>query len=178
MPPMELVGADDLLEDIVSGLGNTELVGYDYDETGEIGATRNRRHRRQHAPVGRRMGVVEEPLKALRRLAIGFGPSVYTASLQQDVSTLPQVVFRPERLFIPSDIAFDFIVIDVKIGNRSQLVAAGALPGAMFSEVSVDVFTHWDTAEVGNQIVLTMQNIATASRTFRGAMLGAAALRG
>lgn len=168
-----LIGADDEIADIVSGLGNTEIVGYDDEDIGEIGAVRKVRS------GGRaRMRVAARALQKARRMAIGFGPSALAASsAATDVSTLPQVVFRPERLFIPSDIAFDIVVVDVKIGNRSQLVAAGALPGAIFSEVSVDVFTHWDTAEVGNQIVLTVQNINSAqARTFRAAMLGAAAL--
>lgn len=167
-----LIGADDLVSEIVSGLGNSELVGYDDDDVGEIGAVRKARGGKSRMAVGAR------PLTRARRMAIGFGPSALAASsAATDISTLPQVVFRPERLFIPSDIAFDIVVVDVKIGNRSQLVAAGALPGAIFSEVSVDVFTHWDTAEVGNQIVLTVQNINTAlARTFRGAMIGAAAI--
>lgn len=173
MPQFDLVGADDdLISDIVSGLGNTEIVGYDDDDVGEIGAVRRRRG------GARGMAVKGQALRKARRMCIGFGPSALAASsAATDVSTLPQVVFRPERLFIPSDIAFDIVVVDVKIGNRSQLVAAGALPGAIFSEVSVDVFTHWDTAEVGNQIVLTVQNInTTLARTFRASMLGAAAL--
>lgn len=167
-----LIGADDEVADIVSGLGNTEIVGYDDDDVGEIGATRRARGRKGG------MKVAARGLTRARRMAIGFGPTALAASsAATDVSTLPQVVFRPERLFIPSDIAFDIVVVDVKIGNRSQLVAAGALPGAIFSEVSVDVFTHWDTAEVGNQIVLTVQNINVAlARTFRASMIGAAAI--
>jgi len=162
--------ADDLIQSIVSGLGNTEIVGD--DDIGEVGAVRRSRGRKGG------MAVDARPLSRARRMAIGFGPTALAASsATTDVSTLPQVVFRPERLFIPSDIAFDIIVVDVKIGNRSQLVAAGALPGAIFSEVSVDVFTHWDTAEVGNQIVLSVANINTAlARTFRAAMIGAAAI--
>ncbi len=175
MPGFNLIGADDdLISDIVSGLGNTEIVGYDDDDdVGEIGAVRRRRG---GGAKGMRLGA--RALSRARRMAIGFGPTALAASsAATDVSTRPQVVFRPERLFIPSDIAFDIVVIDVKIGQRSQLVAAGALPGAIFSEVSVDVFTHWDTAEVGNEIVLTVQNINTAlARTFRGCMLGAAAI--
>lgn len=167
-----LIGADDLVSEIVSGLGNSEIVGYDDDDVGEIGATRKARGGKS------RLAINNRALTRARRMAIGFGPTALAAlSAATDISTLPQVVFRPERLFIPSDIAFDIVVVDVKIGNRSQLVAAGALPGAIFSEVSVDVFTHWDTAEVGNQIVLTVQNINTAlARTFRGAMIGAAAI--
>lgn len=170
--------SDDLIRAIVSGMGNTEIVGDGYaligddDDVGEVGARNKARSTKS------RMGVNARPLSRARRLAIGFGPTALAASsASTDVSTLPQVVFRPERLFIPSDIAFDIVVNDVKIGNRSQLVAAGALPGAIFSEVSVDVFTHWDTAEVGNQIVLSVANINTVlARTFRASMIGAAAI--
>lgn len=169
----DLIGSDDEIQDIVSGLGNSELIGYDDDDddVGEIGAIR-RRAKKAGLKLGKRK------LQRARRMAIGFGPTALAASsAATDVSTRPQVVFRPERLFIPSDIAFDIVVVDVKIGQRSQLVAAGALPGAIFSEVSVDVFTHWDTAEVGNEIVITVQNINTAlARTFRACMLGAAAI--
>lgn len=168
-----LVGAsDDLIEEIVSGLGNTEIVGEDDDDIGEIGAVRKAR-----SGGNKGLAVESARLRKARRMAIGFGPTTLAASATGDITTRPQVVFRPERLFIPSDIAFDIIVLDVKIGQRSQLVAAGALPGAMFSEVSVDVFTHWDTAEVGNDIVLSVQNVnAALSRIFRGAMLGTTAM--
>lgn len=171
--PYDLVGADDdLIQSIVSGMGDTEIVGWDDDDVGEIGAVGRPRSKRAG------MKVVAKPLKSARRLAIGFGPTAFAASATADTTSNPQVVFRPERLFIPSDVAFDFVITDVRIGNRSQLVAAGALPGAMFSEVSVDVFTHWDTAEVGNQIVLSATNLIAAARTLRASMLGAAALRG
>ena len=168
----DVVGEEDLLREIVAGLGTTELVGdsgYD-DDVGEIGA------KRRHRGGGGGFQLGQRKLTRARRMAIGFGPTVFTTGLTADVTTRPQVVFRPERLFIPSSIAFDFRVIDVRIGQRSQLVAAGALPGAIFSEVSVDVFTHWDTAEVGNEVVLTVTNTAAASRTFEAAMLGGAAL--
>jgi hypothetical protein len=163
----ELVGADDeLLSEIVSGMGNTELVG----EIGAVG-----RPRSKGAP---QLAVKKDALRLARRMAIGFGPTTIAAGGNAILSQTPQVVFRPERMFIPSDVAFDLSVTDVKIGQRSQLVAAGALPGAIFSEVSVDVFTHWDTAEVGNTITISLNNVnpddpvaATA------ALLGAAALR-
>jgi len=169
----DVIGEDDLLREIVSGLGTTELVGDDYgdDDVGEIGATRRRR---SSGKGGFQLG--QRKLTRARRMAIGFGPTVIATTVTADVTTRPQVVFRPERLFIPSSIAFDFRVVDVRIGQRSQLVAAGALPGAIFSEVSVDVFTHWDTAEVGNEVVLTVTNTAAANRTFEAAMLGGAAL--
>lgn len=169
---------------LIGGMGNTELVG-GYNEVqdddndalvaelvGEIGAT--------HQPRGGNRGrlqVESDKLRLARRMVIGFGPTTLAVGLSGVVTSQPQVVFRSERLFITSDIAFDLVVEDVKVGQRSQLIAAGAIPAAIFSEVSIDVFTHWDTAEVGNVLTVELTNVGAEEVIGRAAMCGACALR-
>lgn len=167
---------------LIGGMGNTELVGGEVEDqdndalvaelVGEIGATHQPRGGNRAA-----LKVESDKLRLARRMVIGFGPGVMAVGGSSNITSQPQVVFRSERLFVTSDIAFDLVVDDVKVGQRSQLIAAGAIPAAIFSEVSIDVFTHWDTAEVGNVLTVSLTNVGADEVTGRAAMCGACALR-
>lgn len=165
----------------VSGLGNTELVGAGFDI---VGAARNPRHpqhgQARHALEQLRMrhakGVIDRPLNRERRYPLGFVPTTLPASTTALVPAAPQNLFRAERLVIPSDIAFDIGVVDVKVGNQSQLVQSVEVPAAMFSEVAIDTHVHFDTAEVGNQISIQARNKLTSGPVdFTAAMVGSLA---
>jgi len=81
-------------------------------------------------------------------------------------------MFRPERLVIPSDIAFDFGVQDVKVGNTSQLVSGGEVPAALFTEVAIDTHVHFKTAEIGNQMSVSVRNKTGAPIEFSAGVVG------
>lgn len=112
----------------------------------------------------RRVDVREQPLP--------IPPTSFTAGQQQDIELRPQRLFRSERLVVSSVIAPYFRVLDVKIGQETQFVASGALPATIFSEVAVGVRLKGDTANLGNTIVVSLQNIDTNTRTFSGAIIG------
>jgi hypothetical protein len=106
------------------------------------------------------------------------------ASTAQITSRPQRVAFRPERVFVSaSDIggggsAANWIVNDITIGNRSQLAQSGALPGDMFSNVAIDSFVTFETAQTAMDVVMivTYQGATEGGTPFYGAIIGTAAV--
>jgi hypothetical protein len=92
-----------------------------------------------------------------------------------EVEFRPQQLLRVERIIIPSEIAPDVFVNDIKVGNLSQLLTTGGLPGSAFSEVAIDAYLHFDSAEIGNTISLILTNTSAVNVTFKSMILGAVA---
>ena len=84
--------------------------------------------------------------------------------------------FRGERLVIPSDIAPNFAVYDIKIGNRSQLANSVALPAETFVEGAVGVRLSLATAVVAMDVAIVVANLTKTPQDFRGALIGTAFL--
>lgn len=187
------VGADEsLLRALsVSGMGDSEIVGADFIAGNRangaarflIGAAQAAAAQGdpQAAQVLQQLAmrnggaVVNQGVNKRRRYPIGFVPTDIAATTAALIPANPQNLFRPERLIIPSDIAFDFGVRDVKIGNQSQLVQSVEIPGALFTEVSIDTNVTFDTAEVGNQISVDVRNKTAGSINFAAGALGTVA---
>jgi hypothetical protein len=174
---------DEVLEALVSGAGDTEIVGKRRRRTKAQRAllklrARRRKRAKQIKALKRKLArknagaVVKRGLQRRRRYPLGFVPTSVASATTQNIPAAPQNLFRPERLVIPSDIAFDFGVPDIKIGNMSQLVQDVELPGAIFSEVAIDTGVHFDTAEVGNQISCRARNKSAVTIEFSAAVLG------
>lgn len=187
----DFIGADDaLLRALaVSGLGDTEIIGggdhligagdqlVGADFIGAVAAAAKHGNPRARAVLhnlAMRNGgaVVQNGLNKKRRYPIGFVPTTIAAATAALIPAAPQNLFRPERLVIPSDIAFDFGVRDIKIGNQSQLVQSVEIPGALFTEVAIDTNVNFDTAEVGNQISVDVRNKTAGSLEFSAGSIG------
>lgn len=187
------VGADEsLLRALsVSGMGDSEIIGADFIGGGDhligadfIGAAaaaaKNPRHPQHHQAkqvlhsLAMRNGgaVVQNGVSKRRRYPIGFVPTDVAAATAASIPANPQNLFRPERLVIPSDIAFDFGVRDIKVGNQSQLVQSVEIPGALFTEVAIDTNVAFDTAEVGNQISVDVRNKTSGTINFSAGAVG------
>lgn len=190
------VGADEsLLRALsVSGMGDSEIIGADFigaDFIGSgdhlvgagdalVGAATNPRHPKHakakavlHQLAMRHGGaVVNNGVNKRRRYPIGFVPTDIAGTTAALIPAAPQNLFRPERLVIPSDIAFDFGVRDVKVGNQSQFVQSVEVPGALFTEVSIDTNVAFDTAEVGNQISVDVRNKTAGTINFAAGSIG------
>jgi hypothetical protein len=106
------------------------------------------------------------------------------ASTAQITSRPQRVAFRPERVFVSStDIggsgsAANWIVNDITIGNRSQFAQSGALPGDMFSNVAIDSFVTFETAQTAMDVVMivTYQGGTEGGTPFYGSIIGTAAV--
>lgn len=185
----DLISGDDISgddisgEDLMSGADDDlrRLLAVSGDDiSGLLGnrAMIRKLRRKQLARAARGAMVVPRSVENSRRFPLGITPTNVLAppspDSQKDIKASPQVTFRPERLIIPSDIAAFFTIVDLKIGNRSQLVAAGEIPATVFSEVGVDANLRMDTAQISMEIVITVKNIDSSPRMFRAALLGTA----
>lgn len=172
----QFVGADDLnflnslvsgdLDALISGDGTSEIIG--------AAKAMNAKKKAALRQLAMRSAgaVVKRGLDRRRRYPLGVVPTTITSGSTATIPTTPQNLFRPERLVIPSDIAFDIGVMDVKVGNQSQFVETSEVPGSLFSEVAINTGVTFDTAEIGNQISVALRNKSLADVEFTAGFVG------
>lgn len=161
------------LEDIIGGMGNTEIVGAAAHPAVQAAQKQQKVNAALRQVALRNAGaVVQRGLDRRRRYPLGFVPTTVAAATSASIPSAPQNLFRPERLVIPSDIAFDTGVRDIKVGNQSQLVQSVEVPAALFSEVAINTGVTFDTAEVGNQVSVDVRNKSGASFEFSAGLVG------
>jgi hypothetical protein len=169
----EIVGADDL--DVLLGADDLDLL---------MGAAAPQRQRpaavmhraRQIDPNA--VAVIQRRLSTRRKFPLGFPVVAIPAGGSALLETNPQFVFRPERLVVPSDIAFDIRLQDVKVGTQSQFVSTDPVPAAVFSEVAINTGISFKTAEIGNGVSFTAINIAAQQTLFSAAIIGTSVTAG
>ncbi len=113
------------------------------------------------------------PTKA-REYVLGFDSTSVPGSTSANITKRPQVIFRPERVVIPSAVGIDFQVVDIKVGKNSQFGASGEVPAVVFSETSFGVRLKMDTAQVSMDVTLSVRNTNAAQRNFTAAIIGPA----
>jgi len=112
--------------------------------------------------------------RSSREYALGLGSTSVTGTSSANINVQPQVIFRPERLVVPSNIAVDFLITDIKVGKNSQLVSTGALPAVMFTENAFGVRLKMDTAQISMFVTISVTNQNPAARNFQGGLVGPA----
>lgn len=113
-----------------------------------------------------------QPTKA-RLFPIGFtSDGVIAAGASAIIVSRPQVLFRGLRLSVPSDIAGDFTIDDLKVGKNSMFASESSLPARCLQEDAWGVYMHMDTAQISQDVSLAVTNISGADRTFRAMLLG------
>jgi len=109
---------------------------------------------------------------------VGITPGTYTGTPALPptgafpVISRPQMFFRGERLVVPASIAENFTLVDIKIGNRSQLANSTGLPATTFVEGSVGVRLALDFAETAQDVALIVENISSEAQTFIATLIG------
>lgn len=116
--------------------------------------------------------IVHNPPTQVREFIIGFGPTVVNANSTAVFTAQPQLIFRGSRLIIPSTIANNFSVNDIRVGKDSQAVSSNPIPAAAFSELGVGVALGLDTATPGILITLSVANTTGGNQTFSAALIG------
>jgi hypothetical protein len=114
------------------------------------------------------------PPRNSREYALGLGSTSVSGSSSANINVQPQVIFRPERLVVPSNLAVDFLITDIKVGKNSQLVSTGALPAVMFTEVAFGVRLKMDTCQISMFVTISVTNQNPAARNFQGGIIGPA----
>ena len=114
------------------------------------------------------------PPRNAREYALGLGSTSVAGNSSANINVQPQVIFRPERLVVPSNLAMDFLITDIKVGKNSQLVSTGALPAVMFTENAFGVRLKMDTAQISMFVTVSVTNQNPAARNFQGGLVGPA----
>jgi len=114
------------------------------------------------------------PPRQSREYALGLGSTSVSGSSSANINVQPQVIFRPERLVIPSNLAVDFLITDIKVGKNSQLVSTGALPAVMFTEVAFGVRLKMDTCQISMFVTVSVTNQNPSARNLQGGIVGPA----
>ena len=114
------------------------------------------------------------PPRNAREYALGLGSTSVGGNSSANINVQPQVIFRPERLVVPSNIAVDFLITDIKVGKNSQLVSTGALPAVMFTEQAFGVRLKMDTAQISMFVTVSVTNQNPQARNFQGGLVGPA----
>lgn len=117
--------------------------------------------------------VRDDPPTNARRFPLGFESATPIAAGDSvTITSRPQTLFKGQRLVVPSDIAGDFVIDDLKVGKDSQFVAEGSIPGRVLQENATMVDFDLDTAQISQDISISVTNIGGAPRTFRAALWG------
>jgi hypothetical protein len=112
--------------------------------------------------------------RSSREYALGLGSTSVTGNSSANINVQPQVIFRPERLVVPSNVAVDFLITDIKVGKNSQLASTGALPAVMFTETAFGVRLKMDTAQISMFVTISVTNQNANARNFQGGLVGPA----
>lgn len=170
----EILGDDDAGDEFVSG----EFVGDDIigailakKRNQKKAAAANALMRKRIAAGSLLRGV---PPRASREYALGLGSTSVAGSSSANINVQPQVIFRPERLVVPSNLAVDFLITDIKVGKNSQLVSTGALPAVMFTETAFGIRLKMDTCQIAMFVTVSVTNQNPAARNFQGGIVGPA----
>lgn len=117
------------------------------------------------------------PTKARRLILPMASTGTVAAGASVTITSRPQTIaFKPQRIIIPSTVAPDFIITDIKVGNKSQFVQSGEISAESFVPNNGDPLEmDFDTVQTSQDFVMQIQNISGAARTFRATIVGRSA---
>lgn len=123
--------------------------------------------------VERERQIERESMSSPTNIIVGLGRTAIAGESTANISTQPQVIFKPERLEVPDEIVRDFFLVDLMVGRYSQLVSPGAIPMSMFVDcrhryLKLDM----DTAPISQFITVRVMNTNPNYRYFYGAIVG------
>ena len=174
---------DDILGDLLDGEFVGDVDGSDGDDIlGAVVRRKRQKNARKQAMardlMARRVAsgalLRSVPPRNAREYALGLGSTSVAGTSSANINVQPQVIFRPERLVVPSNLAVDFLITDIKVGKNSQLVSTGALPAVMFTEQAFGVRLKMDTAQISMFVTVSVTNQNPAARNFQGGLVGPA----
>jgi hypothetical protein len=136
-------------------------------------------------PFPARAAVVDAPLPTQANrdiLPMSTGVPILPTQSAQITGRPQTLVFKIGRFVISNagtaGGAADWIVNDIKIGNRSQFVQSGDVPGDLFATNAIDTFVRFEAAQTAMDVVVVVTYIGLneSGCPFFGAMVGTAAV--
>lgn len=174
----DISGQEALVGDEDMESGWLEIAGDDEVENllAVSGAPRRKLSRSAAMGMARNKALLQTrgPTKA-RYYPLGVPATTIAAGAAAAITVRPQVPYRVQRFVVPSDIAGSFTIGDIRIGKNSQFCSADAIPARAFQEDAASgIEFGFDTAQVSQDISITVNNISLAQQVFRAVFFGAA----
>jgi hypothetical protein len=136
-------------------------------------------------PIAPRAAVVDAPLPTQANrdiLPMSTGVPILPTQSAQITGRPQTLVFKIGRFVISNagtaGGSADWIVNDIKIGNVSQFVQSGDVPGDLFATNAIDTFVRFAPAQTAMDVVVvtTYIGLNESGCPFFGAMVGTAAV--
>jgi hypothetical protein len=109
-----------------------------------------------------------------RKEVLPLGSTTLAPGATIPVVVSPQRPFRVERLTLTAT-APGALIVDFRVGAMPQFVQAGSVPVEVFGPQATDNVLHGDTATVGMQVTVVLNNPTAAPIDVAGAIVGTAA---
>lgn len=79
-----------------------------------------------------------------------------------DLVAWPQAMCRPQRLYLPHDIAHVLSISEIRVGAHSYLLSDGYMPGSSFCErrnpKKTDLLIDWPTISPAQRVLIQVHN--------------------
>jgi hypothetical protein len=138
-----------------------------------MGRTIIGRSDRMHIVGGSTQGVSEQGIQEngqWRRQLVQIPPTSVAAGAAAQIPINVTNFCKAKRLVIPSAIAADFDINQIRVGADDQFVGtAGSIPAQCFTEVSMDTWIDFKEFEPGVGVSMNVTNNSAAAVTFSGA---------
>lgn len=113
-----------------------------------------------------------ERLDRTREFVLNMGATFVGPGQDALIHARPQIIFRPERFIIPSSVAPDFLIVDIKIGPNSQFHDIQPFRAEILSELAQPVRLNFESCYPGRGITLHVRNITNRRSQFIGVAIG------
>ena len=155
----------------------SSIIGWDLDDLAGVAIGALSPHEQHALMVARRtdpnaVAVVQNQLTNRRRKVLPGDALSLAAGASGTVTYETQELFRPERYIVQGSNAADFTISAIIVGTKNQFAAPGDCPAEIFRPDAVNCDIHFDSAAIGNKIVVTVKNISVATSIFKAAFLG------
>ena len=89
-----------------------------------------------------------------------------------DVVAVPQRPFRTRRLVVPPDLGPHFVIENITVGARSQMIEGEPIPAEVFSPEWQMMGVEFDPTSPGMEIRFRVRNISKEPRRFIAMLVG------
>lgn len=110
--------------------------------------------------------------KRLLTLQVDSGAALIAAAATQSLQIQSTGPFKAVQFLVDPTSALSFLITDIKVGRKSQLMGTGSIPATMFSALNPSSRVEWDTAQTAEPLVITVQNNSAAAARFVGGLMG------
>lgn len=93
------------------------------------------------------------------------------AGASSTITITPQQAFRLEGLTIDDNVASSFLITDIKVGRKSQMLGTGAMPASAFKSGN-RIPLAGDVAQTSQPVTLTVTNTSGGALRLTGLFYG------